>query len=67
MNQSTDLRWNAERSKRITASVFGQVINRRLTIHPTSVIKSITQKKKMLHRKCQYNYNEVLIMKKMLH
>ena len=67
MNQSADLRWYSERSKRITASVFGQVINRRLTIHPTSLIKSITQKKNMLHRKCQYNYSGVLIMKKMLH
>ena len=65
MNQSADLRWYSERSKRITASVFGQVINRRLTIRPTSLIKSVTQKKK--HRKCQYNYSEVLIMKKMLH
>ena len=46
MNQSTDLRRYSERAKSITASVFGQVINRRLTIHPTSLIKSITQKKK---------------------
>ena len=46
MNQSNDLRWYSERSKWITASVFGQVIIRRLTIHPTSLIKSITQRKK---------------------
>ena len=67
MNQCADLRWYSERSKRITASVFGQVINRRLTIHPTSLIKVSYTEKNMLHRKCQYNYSGVLIMKKMLH
>lgn len=44
MRQSQDLRWYVERSKRITTSVFGKVINRRKSVHPTSLVKSITEK-----------------------
>ena len=44
MRQSQDPRWYVERSKRITASVFGKVINRRKSVHPTSLLKSITEK-----------------------
>ena len=44
MRQSQDPRWYVERSKRITASVFGKVINRRKSVHPTSLVKSITEK-----------------------
>lgn len=43
MRQSQDPRWYVERSKRITASVFGKVINRRKSVHPTSLVKSITE------------------------
>ena len=44
VRQSQDPRWYVERSKRITASVFGKVINRRKSVHPTSLVKSITEK-----------------------
>jgi len=30
--------------KRITSSVFGKVINRRKSVHPTSLVKCITKK-----------------------
>ena len=40
MKQSQD----PERSKRITSSVFGKVINRRKSVHPMSLVKSITGK-----------------------
>ena len=42
IKQNKSPRWYSERSKRITASVFGKVINRRKSIYPTSLIKIIT-------------------------
>ena len=45
MSQSTEPIWYLECSKRITASYFGKVLNRRQSIHPTSLIKSITEKR----------------------
>jgi len=44
IQQSQDPHWYVERSKRITSSVFGKVINRRKSVHPTSLVKSITEK-----------------------
>ena len=35
--------WYAERSKRVTASVFGKIINRRKSLYPKSLIQSITK------------------------
>ena len=43
MQQSKDHRWYAERSKRVTASVFGKIINRRKSLYPKSLIQSITK------------------------
>ena len=43
-NKSTS--WYTERKKRITASVFGKVMNRRETIYPASIVKSIIDQKK---------------------
>ena len=45
MDQREDLLWYLERSKRITASVFGKIMKRRQNIMPTSIINSsIAQK-----------------------
>ena len=41
MGQNKDPRWYVERSKRVTASVFGKIINRRKKHHPASLIESI--------------------------
>ena len=46
MEQSKDTRWYAERSRRVTSSVFGKIINRRKSAHPTSLIKSILNRQK---------------------
>ena len=46
MEQSHDSRWYAERSGRVTASVFGKVMNRRKSVHPASLVKTITVKTK---------------------
>lgn len=46
MGQSKDTRWHAERSRRVTSSVFGKIINRRKSVHPSSLIKSILNKQK---------------------
>ena len=44
LKQSNDESWYQERSKRITASHFGEVLNRRLSMHPASIIKLILEK-----------------------
>jgi len=44
IQQSQDPHWYVERSKRITSLVFVKVINRRKSVHPTSLIISITEK-----------------------
>ena len=46
MEQSKDTLWYAERSRRVTSSVFGKIINRRKSAHPTSLIKSILNRQK---------------------
>ncbi len=50
MKQSTEPIWYLERLKRITASIFGKVMNRKANIHPSSLINSITYKN-MKYRK----------------
>jgi hypothetical protein len=42
IEQSKNPHWYTERSKRVTASVFGKVINRRKSMYPSSLVKSIT-------------------------
>ncbi len=44
IKQSDEPIWYLERSKRITASVFGKILNRRQTIHPASLVSTITEK-----------------------
>ena len=43
MQQSKDHRWYAERSKRVMASVFGKIINKRKSLYPKLLIQSITK------------------------
>ena len=43
INQSKEPLWYAERSIRITASKFGQIIKRRKNIEPMSILKNIKQ------------------------
>eukprot|EP00794_Sanderia_malayensis_P021058 gene21058-23113_t len=44
IKQNTESAWYIERSKRITASDFGKVLNRRKNISPTSIVNSITSR-----------------------
>ena len=44
INQSTEPSWYLECSNRIAASIFGKVLNRRQSIHPSSLVKSITDR-----------------------
>ena len=44
INQSTEPSWYLECSNRITASIFGKVLNRRQSIQPSSLVKSITDR-----------------------
>ena len=37
--------WYSERSKRITASIFGKILNRKHIVYPKSLIQTITEKK----------------------
>ena len=46
IGQSTNTLWYAERSRRVTSSVFGKIVNRRKSVHPTSLIKSILNEHK---------------------
>ena len=46
IGQSTNTRWYAERSRRVTSSVFGKIVNRRKSVHPSSLIKSILNEHK---------------------
>ena len=46
IGQSTNTRWHAERSRRVTSSIFGKIVNRRKSVHPTSLIKSILNEHK---------------------
>ncbi|XP_028418783.1 uncharacterized protein LOC114544312 [Dendronephthya gigantea] len=64
MRQNKDPQWYAERSKRLTASIFGKVINRRKKNHPASLIESIlcVDHEK---RKCLHLYSGAWIMKVM--
>ena len=43
-DQAENISWYQERSKRITASLFGKVMNRRHSVHPTSIIKAVLEK-----------------------
>ena len=47
LGQSNCVSWYEERSRRITASLFGKVMKRKQSIHPTSIIKLMLEK----HRK----------------
>ena len=42
--QSSEPIWYLERSKRITASIFGRVLKRRQAMYPASIIRAITEK-----------------------
>ncbi len=42
--QTTSSAWYAERAKRIIASLFGKIMNRRETIYPASISQSIINK-----------------------
>ena len=42
IEQSKNPHWYTERSKRVTASIFGKVISRRKSMYPSSLVKSIT-------------------------
>ena len=44
LQQANCSRWHLQKSKRITASIFGKVINRRKTLLPTTLVKLILQK-----------------------
>ena len=44
LGQSEQSQWFEERKVRLTASVFGKVMNRRQTLYPTSLIKCIVDK-----------------------
>ena len=44
MKQADCAGWYLERSKRITASIFGKVINRRKTLFPKALLKQILEK-----------------------
>ena len=46
IGQSTNARWHAEHSRRVTSSVFGKIVNPRKSVHPTSLIKSILNEHK---------------------
>ena len=46
IGQSTNTRWQAERSRRVTSSIFGKIVNRRKSVHPTLLIKSILNEHK---------------------
>eukprot|EP00112_Aurelia_sp_Birch-Aquarium-sp1_P004784 Seg1542.8 transcript_id=Seg1542.8/GoldUCD/mRNA.D3Y31 product="U3 small nucleolar RNA-associated protein 21" protein_id=Seg1542.8/GoldUCD/D3Y31 len=43
--QSEEPIWYLERSKRITASIFGKILNRRRTVYPKSLIQTVIEKK----------------------
>eukprot|EP00794_Sanderia_malayensis_P011636 gene11636-12835_t len=43
-DQSDSKVWYAEGSKRIITSIFGKIMNRKKSLHPTSLIKSVLQK-----------------------
>ena len=47
INQSECATWFVERKKRITASNFGAVINRRKSVFPTSLLKKLLGKNKL--------------------
>ena len=44
LQQANCTSWYLQKSKRITASIFGKVINRRKTLFPTTLVKLILQK-----------------------
>ena len=44
IRQSTEPIWYLERSKRITASIFGKILNRRMSTNPAALIRTITDK-----------------------
>ena len=43
--QSEEPVWYLERSKRITASIFGKILNRKRTVYPKSLIQTVIEKK----------------------
>ncbi|XP_065068608.1 uncharacterized protein LOC135693945 [Rhopilema esculentum] len=45
LKQNEEQIWHTERAKRITSSIFGRVMNRRKTIYPASIVKTIIEKK----------------------
>ena len=46
IQQSEEPAWYLERSKRITASIFGKVLNKRSNNYPSSLIKAVLDKNK---------------------
>lgn len=68
IGQRQTVRWHDERSTRIPASNFERVINRRKSIHPSSIIKTITEKK-ILQRNppSQHLYSGAYTLKTLLY
>lgn len=59
VDQSLSDQWYEERKKRITASHFGSVINRRKSIYPKSIIKSILSNKTPFKSEaCQWGHDK---------
>lgn len=54
LTQAASNRWYEERKKRITASNFGSVINRRPTIYPKSLLQNLLQSKKFKSTACDW-------------
>ena len=64
VNQSGSDRWFKERKKRITASNFGAVINRRPTVYPNALLKKLFQTKKVRSKHCDWGIeNEKVAIK----
>ena len=68
MGQSTDNSWFIEQKKRLTASNFGSVINRRKLIEPKSILKVLfvieVSRTKKMHRKRKLKNVELIISPK---
>ena len=68
LGQSTDNSWFIEQKKRLTASNFGSVINRRKLIEPKSILKVLfvieVSRTKKMHRKRKLKNVELIISPK---
>ena len=54
VGQSCNRQWFTERRKRLTASNFGAVINRRQNVHPTSLLKRLFSDSKFSSAACDW-------------